>query len=232
MARITAEDLVKPIPKHKVKDFLKKQIDDMSPVDRIFQLKFKVSMPAAYLYTEEDFARGVNVTGDRERDARAAQEIETLFIPIVANDKPSPLPSILLYHKQNVPDFNLVHSEDVARVYQIIVDYLEFQSKNLNENLNLTEARRIELYNDLEDLNKLAAFIHPNAHASAIPKHLNPDSLTSRLRLRPKVGIGATQRGYATAPTLPESHPTPEYKGLDTMLGSQILEKSKRWKQE
>lgn len=232
MARITAEDLVKPIPKHKVKEFLKKQIDDMSPVDRIFQLKFKVSMPAAYLYTDEDFARGVHVTGDRERDARAAQEMETLFMPIVANDKPRPLPSILSYHKQNVPGFTLVHSEDVPRVYQIIVDYLEFQSRNLNENLNLPEAKRMELYNDLEDLNKLAAFIHPNAHATALPKHLNPDSIISRLRLRPKVGIGATERGYGHAPVSSEPQPVPEYKGLDTMLGSQILEKSKRWKQE
>lgn len=190
--------------------------EEMPLVDKLFRRKFAVFVPAAYLYSEEDFARGVAVTGDKDRDRRAAQEPEQVFIPIAPDDD-HPGPNILEFFEQDIP-CNFRYEKDVVTVYNILMEHFRVMAAEINQNPLMSKEKRERIMTDLTRFDALASKLHGSTH-ELLPKHLGGNTLEHKLRmlLKPKMGSEGT-----LTPTEPENT-VPEYQPFSTGISRQIL---------
>lgn len=195
---------------------------------KLFHRKFKVTIPAAYLYTEEDFARGVVITGDRKSDMQSAHELVAVFMPIVCDDTRWQ-PNILEFFEQQIPNFMLTTPEDTKEVYDIIQQHFKDKAQELREVVNISRERKERVMRDLERLNALSSFLHEPVH-TALPKHLHHDSLDNQLRrvLDPRLQTGPSPEEKQAAAEAAAA--IPQYEGYESKLGMLMaLKRTKRW---
>lgn len=206
---------------------MKKQLDDMPTHDKLFKRKFRCVVPAAYLYDDEDFARGVAVTGDKRRDKQAANEPENVFLPIAADDD-KPCPNILEFFEQEIP-IELFYAADMLAVYDILQEHFKKMAFHLGDNPLMNRDKRARIIKDLQRFDLLAAKMHPVAH-SMLPKHLAPNSVENRLRMLFNPVLQANKQLLANpnGEKLDENN-VPAYTSVNERLPPSILKGTKRW---
>ena len=209
LAKVTKQDMAE-------------RLEKMPVADKLFRRKFAVLVPAAYLYSDEDFARGVPVTDDKDRDRKAANELERTFMAIAPDDS-NPGPNILEFFENDIP-CSFCEPNDVMAVYKILMEHFKEMARYLNEEPLMGKEKRERILGDLSRFDALASKLHPTAH-TLFPKHLGTDSVEFRLRqvLKPRMGT----LGIDAA--LPKEQEVPEYQGYTTGISRQLLKGNKRW---
>lgn len=201
------------------------KIAEQAPLaEKLFRHKFQVYVPAAYLYTDEDFARGVIVSGDKQRDAQSANEIAVAYLPIAPDDG-APGLNILELFEQEIP-CTFRYEAEVTKVYDILMEHFKKMAEYIGSNPLMNPDKRSRVIEDLRRFDVLAAKLHPNAH-TLMPQHLRVDSIEHRLKmfLRPTVANQETKEAEAAAATAP----IPEYKSFEVGLSPSLLKGNKRW---
>ena len=204
---------------------MEKMADEAPLSEKLFRHKFQVHIPAAYLYNEEDFARGVIVSGDKERDTQAANEIAIAYLSIAPDDD-NPGLNILELFEQEVP-CTFRYETDVTKVYNILMEHFKKMAEVIGENPLMNPEKRERIIADLTRFDVLAAKLHPSAH-NLLPQHLKRSSVESRIMsiLRPAV---LTQEARAEEAARNEPAPIPEYKSFEVGLSPSLLKGTKRW---
>lgn len=190
---------------------------------KLFNRRFKIEVPTAFIYTDEDFARGIRLSDSREDDVRTANELVSIFLPIVREDD-DPNPSILSLFELEVPDLRVCQLEDLKNIYDIITTHFGEMAEYMSRTVNLSEDRRARIVDDLTRLDKLAAFLHTPVH-TAIPQHLAPDSIESKIKMFLKRPIVHED----TEPTVVGKPEVPTYEGYQPTLNPRRFKKAKRW---
>lgn len=218
------------LPKSRyARNFTKKEMEKIAeeaPLsEKLFRHKFQVYIPAAYLYSEEDFALGVIVSGDKERDTQAANEIVTAYLPIAPDDD-APGPNILEFFEQEVP-CTFRYETDVTKVYNILMEHFKKMAMYMGENPLMNPQKRERIIADLTRFDVLAAKLHPSAH-TLLPQHLKANSVEARIMalLRPVV---PSHDARAEKANQNEPTPIPEYKSFEVGLSPSLLKGTKRW---
>lgn len=203
------------------------KIADEAPLsEKLFRHKYQVHIPAAYLYNEEDFARGVIVSGDKELDAQAANEIVVAYLPIAPDDDQPGL-NILELFEQEVP-CTFRYESDVTKVYNILMEHFKKMAQVIGENPLMNPDKRERIIADLTRFDVLAAKLHPSAH-TLLPQHLKRTSVESRILaiLRPTV---LSQEARSEEAAKNEPAPIPEYQSFEVGLSPSLLKGNKRWR--
>jgi hypothetical protein len=199
--------------------------DEAPLADKLFRHKYQVYIPAAYLYNDEDFARGVIVSGDKQRDIQAANEIEIAYLPIAPDDNAPGLNILELFEEQVPCTFR--YESEVTKVYNILMDHFKKMAEYIQDNPLMNPTKRERIIEDLRRFDALAAKLHPQAH-SLLPRHLNANSVEHRLQmlLRPVIPNQDTRETEA-----PQEAAVPEYKSFEVGISPSILKGSKRWRE-
>jgi len=201
---------------------VEKAADELPLADKLFRRKFAVYVPAAYLYNDADFAKGVIVTGDKERDTRSAHELELAYLPIAPDDK-NPGPNILEFFETEIP-CSFRYEAEVTKVYEILMQHFREMAQYINNEPLMNPTKRERIIADLTRFDALAAKLHPQAH-SLLPKHLGMSSVESKLKmfLRPVLATKEVKEEEAAAPAVPE------YSSFQVGISPSILKGTKRW---
>ena len=199
--------------------------EDAPLAEKLFHHKFQLYVPAAYMYTEEDFARGVIVSGDKQRDAQSANEIAVAYLPIAPDDDNPGQLSILKLFEEEIP-CTFRYEAEVTKVYNILMEHFQKMAEYIGANPLMNPEKRARIIEDLRRFDVLAAKLHPNAHV-LMPQHLKADSLENRLRmfLRPTLATQETKEAEAES----AAAPIPEYKSFEVGLSPSLLKGNKRW---
>lgn len=206
---------------------LKKQLDEMSTRDKLFKRKFRAVVPAAYMYDDEDFARGVSVTGDKTRDKQAANELENVFLPIAADDD-SPCPNILDFFEREVP-IELYYPSDMVAIYDILQEHFKKMAFYIGDNPLMNREKRHRIVQDLQRFDVLAAKIHPVAH-SLLPKHLSASNIENKLRMLFNPAMQARQELLVSPDgSHVDENNVPTYTSVNDRLSPTVLKGTKRW---
>lgn len=205
---------------------MEKMAEEAPLSEKLFRHKFQVHIPAAYMYSDEDFARGVIVSGDKERDTQAANEIVLAYLPIAPDDD-NPGLNILELFEQEVP-CTFRYETDVTKVYNILMEHFKKMAQVIGENPLMNPDKRERIIADLGRFDVLAAKLHPSAH-TLLPQHLKGSSVESRIMaiLRPTV---LSQDAKAEKAKKDEPAPIPEYQSFEVGLSPSLLKGTKRWR--
>lgn len=218
---------LKPVKSRYSRNITKQQmaaeLDAKPTAFQLFKRTFSVVVPAAHMYTDADFEKGVVVTGDKDADAKSAHERIVAYLPI-APDETQPAHNILEFFEQDIPcEFR--YEKDVNTVYDIIMRHFKDMGLYLNENPLMNPTKRERIIEDLRRFDVLAAKLHPQAH-TILPRHLKSDSIENRLRLllRPAIVSQDVREAEQTA-----TEKLPDYKSFEVGLSASILKGNKRW---